>query len=88
MPRNASIDYLRNFANLCRCIIHAAIPYMVTETPIWPVNDKGALFFDVIVFEIHLFVMELFFVILTIQKRCAATNHAEWYRSFGGTLLF
>tara|TARA_B100000214_G_scaffold340454_1_gene286922 strand:- start:250 stop:1371 length:1122 start_codon:yes stop_codon:yes gene_type:complete len=63
MPRNTSIDYLRNFANLCRCIIHAAIPYMVTKTPIWPVNDKGAWFFDIIVFEIHLFVMELFFVI-------------------------
>ena len=63
MERNVTIDYLRNFANLCRCIIHAAIPYMVTKTPIWPVNDKGAWFFDVIVFEIHLFVMELFFVI-------------------------
>ena len=63
MERFTAIDYLRNFANLCRCIIHAAIPYMVTKSPIWPVDDNGTWFFDFIIFEIHLFVMELFFVI-------------------------
>ena len=63
MQRNISIDYLRNFANFCRCIIHAAIPYMVTKSPIWPVDDSGSWFFDVTIFKIHLFVMELFFVI-------------------------
>lgn len=44
-------------------MVHASIPYMVSETPIWPVNDRGSWFFDVLVFESHLFVMELFFMI-------------------------
>ena len=63
MERFIAIDYLRNFANFCRCIIHAAVPYMVTKAPIWPVDDNGDWFFDFTIFEIHLFVMELFFVI-------------------------
>ena len=63
MERFIAIDYLRNFANLCRCIIHAGVPYMVTKAPVWPVDDNGSWFFDVTIFEIHLFVMELFFVI-------------------------
>ena len=36
---------------------------MVTKAPIWPVDDKGSWFFDFVVFENHLFVMELFFMI-------------------------
>ena len=36
---------------------------MVTLAPMWPVNDKGSWFFDFAIFEGHLFVMELFFVI-------------------------
>ena len=63
MSRNLSLDYLRNFANLSRCLLHASIPYMVTYAPVWPVNENGSWFFDFAVFEIHLFVMELFFVI-------------------------
>jgi hypothetical protein len=63
MNRIVYIDYLRNIANISRCFIHASIPYMLTKSPIWPVNDKGLWFFDFAVFEIHLFVMELFFAI-------------------------
>jgi glucans biosynthesis protein C len=57
------IDSLRNFANIIRCFIHAAVPYMVTFSAIWPVDDGGSYFFDVAIFGGHLFVMELYFVI-------------------------
>ena len=63
MNRIVYIDFLRNIANISRCFIHASIPYMLTKSPIWPVNDSGLWFFDFAVFEIHLFVMELFFAI-------------------------
>lgn len=63
MNRIIYIDYLRNFANITRCFIHAAVPYMVTAAPMWPVDDKGSWFFDFAIFEGHLFVMELFFMI-------------------------
>ena len=63
MNRVLYIDYLRNFANITRCFIHASVPYMVTVAPIWPVDDGGGWFFDFITFELHLYVMELFFVI-------------------------
>jgi len=63
MSRIVYIDYLRNFANITRCFIHAAVPYMVTAAPMWPVNDQGSWFFDFAIFESHLFVMELFFMI-------------------------
>jgi len=63
MERIVYIDYLRNFANLVRCFIHASVPYMMTYAPMWPVNDKGSWFFDFTIFELHLFVMELFFMI-------------------------
>ena len=63
MERIVYIDYLRNFANLVRCLIHASVPYMMTYAPMWPVNDKGSWFFDFTIFELHLFVMELFFMI-------------------------
>ena len=63
MKRIYHLDILRNFANMIRCLIHAGIPYMVSETPIWPTNDKGSWVFDIMIFEFHLFVMELFFVL-------------------------
>ena len=63
MNRVLYIDYLRNFANITRCFIHASVPYMVTVAPIWPVDDGGGWFFDFMTFELHLYVMELFFVI-------------------------
>jgi len=63
MSRIVYIDYLRNFANITRCFIHAAVPYMVTAAPMWPVDDQGSWFFDFAIFESHLFVMELFFMI-------------------------
>jgi len=63
MERIVYIDYLRNFANLVRCLIHASVPYMMTYAPMWPVNDNGSWFFDFTIFELHLFVMELFFMI-------------------------
>jgi len=63
MSRIVYIDYLRNFANIIRCLTHASVPYMVTSAPMWPVDDKGFWFFDFAIFEGHLFVMELFFMI-------------------------
>ena len=63
MSRIVYIDYLRNFANITRCFIHAAVPYMVTAAPMWPVDDQGSWFFDFAIFEGHLYVMELFFMI-------------------------
>ena len=36
---------------------------MVTAAAMWPLNEEGSWFFDFGIFEIHLFVMELFFVI-------------------------
>ena len=55
MKRIYHLDILRNFANMIRCLIHAGIPYMVSETPIWPTNDKGSWVFDIMIFEFHLF---------------------------------
>ena len=63
MDRIVYIDYLRNLANIVRCFIHASVPYMVTFAPMWPIDDDGSWFFDFAIFESHLFVMELFFVI-------------------------
>lgn len=36
---------------------------MVTASPIWPIDDKGSWIFDFSIFQIHLFTMELFFMI-------------------------
>ena len=63
MNRIIYIDYLRNFANIIRCFIHASVPYMITDAPMWPVDDKSSWFFDITIFVNHLFVMELFFMI-------------------------
>ena len=63
MNRIIYIDYLRNFANIIRCFIHASVPYMITAAPMWPVDDKSSWFFDITIFVNHLFVMELFFMI-------------------------
>ncbi len=63
MDRIVYIDYLRNLANIVRCFIHASVPYMITFAPMWPIDDDGTWFFDFAIFESHLFVMELFFVI-------------------------
>jgi len=63
MSRLLYIDYLRNFANITRCLIHAAVPYMITLSPMWPLKDNGSWFFDFAIFETHLYVMELFFMI-------------------------
>lgn len=63
MPRIEFIDHLRNFAGFLRLFIHSAVPYMVTVSPIWPVDDRGILLIDFFVFEGHLFVMELYFLI-------------------------
>lgn len=64
MNRIVQLDFLRIFANFARCFIHAAVPYMVTFAPVWSINEQnGAWFFDFSVFELHLFVMELFFVL-------------------------
>ncbi len=63
MQRIAYLDNIRNFANALRMCIHAGVPYMVTVSDMWPVNDKGNWTFDFIIFEAHLFVMELFFLV-------------------------
>lgn len=43
MSRIVYIDYLRNFTNITRCLVHASVPYMVTIAPIWPVDENGQL---------------------------------------------
>lgn len=63
MGRIAFIDHVRNFANFLRIFIHAGIPYMVTFPPSWPVDEPGHMGFDFMLFEGHLFVMELFFLV-------------------------
>ena len=63
MERIAYIDNMRNTANVVRLFIHAGVPYMVTVTGMWPVNEKGNWFFDILNFEGHLFVMELYFLV-------------------------
>lgn len=63
MRRIPYLDNIRNFANALRMGIHAGVPYMVTISDMWPVNDKGNWTFDFIIFEAHLFVMELFFLV-------------------------
>ena len=63
MERLHYIDYIRNTANAIRLFIHAGVPYMVTVTGMWPVNEEGNWFFDIVNFEGHLFVMELFFLV-------------------------
>ena len=63
MGRIQYIDHLRNTANGIRLFIHAGVPYMVTVSGMWPVNEEGNWFFDFVIFEGHLFVMELFFLV-------------------------
>lgn len=63
MRRLIYIDWLRNVSNITRVMIHASVPYMVSAAPMWPINEKGSYLFDFGVFEAHLFVMEMFYVI-------------------------
>ena len=63
MERVAFLDYLRISANFLRLFIHAGVPYMVSVSPIWPVDDRGLLWVDFLIFLGHLFVMELFFML-------------------------
>jgi glucan biosynthesis protein C len=63
MERVAFLDYLRISANFLRLFIHAGVPYMVSVSPIWPVDDHGLLWIDFLIFLGHLFVMELFFML-------------------------
>ena len=44
-------------------MIHGAVPYMVTYSAMWPFDDEGSYFFDFVIFEGHLFLMELFFIL-------------------------
>ena len=50
-------------SNIVRVLIHASVPYMASVAPMWPINEDGSYFFDFGVFEAHLFVMEMFYVI-------------------------
>ena len=63
MSRLVYIDCLRNVSNMARVLIHASVPYMVSAAPMWPLNEEGSYLFDFAVFETHLFVMEMFYVI-------------------------
>ena len=63
MRRFTYIDWLRNVSNITRVMIHASVPYMASAAPMWPMNEKGSYLFDFGVFEAHLFVMEMFYVI-------------------------
>lgn len=63
MNRFAFIDNIKVFGNFIRCMIHAAVPYMVTYSAMWPFDEEGSYVFDFAIFEGHLFLMELFFVL-------------------------
>ena len=63
MRRLTYIDWLRNVSNITRVMIHASVPYMASAAPMWPMNEEGSYLFDFGVFESHLFVMEMFYVI-------------------------
>jgi glucans biosynthesis protein C len=63
MTRFLFIDYIKVFGNFIRCMIHAAVPYMVTYSAMWPFDEKGSYLFDFTIFESHLFLMELFFLL-------------------------
>ena len=63
MRRFTYIDWLRNVSNITRVMIHASVPYMASAAPMWPMNEEGSYLFDFGVFEAHLFVMEMFYVI-------------------------
>jgi glucan biosynthesis protein C len=62
--RISALDRLRVIANFGRLMIHAAVPYMVTHTGMWPLYDKqNSRLFDAMVYMTHSFVNELFFVL-------------------------
>ncbi len=63
MNRLIFVDNIKVFGNLMRCMIHAAVPYMITYSSMWPFDDKGSYLFDFTIFEGHLFLMELFFIL-------------------------
>jgi glucans biosynthesis protein C len=75
MSRYIFIDNIKVFGNFIRCMIHAAVPYMVTYSAMWPFTEKGLYIFDFAIFEGHLFLMELFFLLtgflfaLQLQKK-------------------
>ena len=58
-----AINNLKWMSSVLRCLLHASVPYIVTKN-FWPVNETpGLLFFDVLIFNIHSFIMELFFIL-------------------------
>ncbi len=58
-----SMDALRAVAMLLGIVLHAEIAYMVDIWEIWPANDPSqSRFFDVSFWYIHLFRMQVFFV--------------------------
>ena len=60
----SALDRLRVMANFGRLMIHAAVPYMVTHTGMWPLYDtQNGRLFDAMVYMTHSFVNELFFVL-------------------------
>ena len=58
-----TLDRLRILAALLRCVLHTLIPYMATRTGMWPFQDSNrhVLLPDVLVFNIHSFIMEAFY---------------------------
>lgn len=62
-PNYNAINNLKWMSSVLRCLLHASVPYIVTKN-FWPVNETpGLLFFDVLIFNIHSFIMELFFIL-------------------------
>ncbi|HEX3150953.1 MAG TPA: acyltransferase family protein [Gemmataceae bacterium] len=62
--RYHALDALRGFAMLLGILLHAAIPYLHTKFPAWPVQDRHrSVFFDVILLGIHDFRMQAFFLL-------------------------
>lgn len=63
-PRVIALDRLRVVANFSRLLIHAAVPYMLMKSGMWPIYDsQSSQLFDVMVYLMHSFVNELYFLL-------------------------
>lgn len=74
--RYHALDGLRAVMMLLGVVLHAAVTYMVTPIGPWPLKDSTtSLFFDLLVYTIHIFRIPVFFVMsgffgaMLLQKR-------------------
>ena len=63
VPRYHALDALRAAMMLLGLVLHSGASYMATPLPVWPYQDpKTSVFFDLVVYVIHLFRMPVFFI--------------------------